>query len=50
MMKQQLRSIRYFVDVFKQAFGKYRFQIVILTFLGFLSGVFEGIGVNSEYH
>lgn len=29
------------------AFGQYKWQILILTGLGFLSGIFEGIGINS---
>lgn len=31
----------------RQAFGKYKYQIIILTILGFVSGILEGIGVNA---
>ncbi|MBU1131208.1 ABC transporter ATP-binding protein/permease [Patescibacteria group bacterium] len=31
----------------KQAFGKYKLQIIILTILGFVGGLLEGIGVNA---
>lgn len=31
----------------KRAFGRYRYQLVGLTGLGFLSGLLEGIGVNA---
>ncbi len=35
------------IKLSRQAFGKYKGQIVILTFLGFISGLLEGIGVNA---
>ena len=31
----------------KQAFSRYKSQIIFLTFLSFVTGVFEGIGVNA---
>jgi len=31
----------------KQAFGGYKLQIAILTILGFISGLLEGIGINA---
>ena len=31
----------------RQAFGKYKMQIVVLTALGFIGGLLEGIGVNA---
>jgi ATP-binding cassette, subfamily B, bacterial MsbA len=35
------------IQLSRQAFGRYKWQIIILTILGFLSGLFEGIGVNA---
>lgn len=34
-------------DLLNQGFGKYKPQIIILSFLGFLSGLLEGVGVNA---
>ncbi|MFH1326439.1 MAG: ABC transporter ATP-binding protein [Candidatus Falkowbacteria bacterium] len=39
--------IRNIVKLSRQAFGKYKRQITILTILGFLTGILEGIGVNA---
>lgn len=33
--------------LFKEAFGSYKWQIAVLTGIGFLSGVLEGIGANA---
>lgn len=35
------------ISLSNQAFGKYKWQIVILTLLGFLSGILEGVGINT---
>jgi len=35
------------IQLSKRAFGKYKWQIVILTILGFVSGILEGIGINA---
>ena len=39
--------IRAIVGLSRKAFGKYIFQIIILTALGFLSGLLEGVGINA---
>src|SRR3990167_7712700 len=35
------------VNLSRRAFGRHKWQIAILTALGFLSGLLEGIGVNA---
>ena len=35
------------VSLSKQAFGHYKYQIILLTTLGFVSGILEGVGVNA---
>lgn len=35
------------ITLSKKAFGKYKRQIIVLTILGFLSGILEGIGINA---
>lgn len=35
------------LKLFKRAFGVYRHKIILLIFTGFLSGVMEGIGINT---
>ena len=35
------------IQLSRQAFGRYKFWIIALTILGFLSGLLEGIGVNA---
>jgi ATP-binding cassette subfamily C protein len=49
MNKQKQKNygrLRRFIELFFEAFGQYRLQLVTLTGLGFLSGFFEAIGVN----
>lgn len=43
----KFKGIKSSVDLFQRAFGEYKIQIVILTVLGFLSGLLEAIGVNA---
>lgn len=42
--KNRILSI---IKLSRQAFGKYKPQIIVLTALGFFSGLLEGIGVNA---
>ena len=35
------------IKLSRRAFGRYKWQIVVLTVLGFISGLLEGIGVNA---
>jgi len=35
------------LKLLKGAFGRYKYQLIVLTILGFLSGLLEGIGVNA---
>lgn len=39
--------IRTIIRLSRQAFGRYKLQIIILTILGFLGGLLEGIGINA---
>ena len=39
-------KIKSFIELFFEAFGEYRLQMIVLAGLGFLSGLFEAIGVN----
>ena len=41
------KKYQIFIDLFLRAFRKYKFQVIILTGLGFLSGIIEGVGVNA---
>lgn len=41
------KRISTIIGLSRQAFGGYKRQIILLTGLGFLSGLFEGIGVNA---
>ncbi|MDP7466444.1 MAG: ABC transporter ATP-binding protein [Candidatus Pacebacteria bacterium] len=41
------KKYQIFIDLFLQAFKKYKYQMIILVILGFLGGIFEGIGVNA---
>jgi ABC-type multidrug transport system fused ATPase/permease subunit len=41
------RKISDFIKVAKMAFGGYKWQIITLIVLGFLSGLLEGIGINA---
>lgn len=38
---------RYALAIASRGYGKYKRQIVALALLGFLSGIFEGIGINA---
>ncbi len=40
-------KIRNIIKLSRQAFCKYKLQIIVLTAFGFLSGILEGIGVNA---
>ncbi len=46
-MKTPLTKYINFFKAIKQAFGQYRYQIAFLTVFAFLSGIFEGIGINA---
>ena len=46
-MKIKIKRILDISRLFWKAFGAYKFQIGVLAFVGFLSGIFEGIGVNA---
>lgn len=35
------------ISLSRRAFGRYKWQIVVLTALGFMSGLLEGIGINA---
>lgn len=35
------------MDLLRQAFSRYKWQIIILTILGFLSGLLEGVGISA---
>ena len=35
------------IHLSRQAFGRYKLQIIILVILGILSGFLEGIGINA---
>ena len=39
--------VRDIINLSRRAFGRYKWQIVILTVLGFISGLLEGIGINA---
>lgn len=43
MVKRLLEFLR----LAREAFGSYRWQILLLTFLGFVSGILGGIGINA---
>jgi len=49
MVKLKLKDKRLstIIKLSKQAFGEYKLQIIILTILGFASGLLEGIGINA---
>lgn len=40
-------KFRDIANLSRRAFGRYRWQIVVLTVLGFTSGLLEGIGINA---
>ena len=41
------KRINSIINLSRQAFGKYKPQIIVLTILGFLGGILEGVGVNA---
>lgn len=47
MIIQKEKRIGTILKLSRQAFGQYKLQIIILTILGFLGGLMEGIGVNA---
>jgi ABC-type multidrug transport system fused ATPase/permease subunit len=36
-----------FIELYKYGFGAYKWQIAFMTFLGFVAGLLEGIGINA---
>jgi len=44
---KDVRKLGNTIALARRAFGDYKWQIVLLVVLGFLSGLFEGIGINS---
>ncbi len=48
-MAQQLADNRMLaiITLSRRAFGRYKWQIIVLTVLGFVSGLLEGIGINA---
>ncbi|MCR4264350.1 MAG: hypothetical protein NUV98_06555, partial [Candidatus Roizmanbacteria bacterium] len=46
-MRTKIYGILKAVQLARQAFGQYKPQIVLLSFLSFISGALEGIGVNA---
>ncbi len=40
------KRINISIKLFKQGFGQYKFQIIVLVVLGFLSSILEGLGIN----
>ncbi len=47
MIHKDLHRISSVIHLFGTVFGAYRSQMVIITILGFLSGLFEGVGVSA---
>lgn len=41
------KKLKSFLSLFNRAFGAYKFHILILTALGFVSGLLGGIGINA---
>ena len=46
-VKLKDKRINTIIKLSKQAFGAYKLQIISLTILGFVGGLFEGIGINA---
>ncbi|NCN22281.1 ABC transporter ATP-binding protein [Candidatus Falkowbacteria bacterium] len=42
-----LNKFKSFISLFNRAFGAYRIHMLVLTILGFLSGLLGGIGINT---
>ncbi|MCG2700582.1 ABC transporter ATP-binding protein/permease [Candidatus Parcubacteria bacterium] len=47
LLAKELDKFKLIIRLSKQAFGKYKLQIIILTVLGFFSGLLGGIGINA---
>ncbi|PIR13676.1 hypothetical protein COV49_01375 [Candidatus Falkowbacteria bacterium CG11_big_fil_rev_8_21_14_0_20_39_10] len=47
IFKKEFKRVMSIAQLAKQAFGGYKLQIIILTILGFFSGILGGIGVNA---
>jgi len=47
MPQEKENRIKTIISLSKKAFCRYKSQIIILTILGFLSGLMEGIGINA---
>ncbi len=45
-LKINFQKIKYAIDLFKRAFGRYWFQVALTTFLGLISGLFGGVGIG----
>lgn len=46
-LSQKYKKISGIFKLAEQAFGRYKWHLVILTILGFLSGILGGIGINA---
>jgi len=46
MVSSIIKKIVSFVSLFYKVFGTYKFDVLILTALGFFSGILGGIGIN----
>ncbi len=42
-----IKKIKYIAELFKKAYGGYRFQVLLLAGMGFVGGLLEGIGINA---
>jgi len=47
MVEVGIQKILSIVKLARVAFGKYKWRILFLTILGFISGLLEGVGVNA---
>jgi ABC-type multidrug transport system fused ATPase/permease subunit len=45
--RTEFKKIGLVIGLAKQAFGEYKFKIVLLTILGFFSGLLGGVGINA---
>jgi ABC-type multidrug transport system fused ATPase/permease subunit len=42
-----IRKIWSLLRLFKDAFGKYKLELIVIVFLGFVSSFFEGVGISA---
>ncbi len=47
LLSKELDKLKLIIRLSKQAFGKYKLQIIILIALGFVNGLLGGIGINA---